>query len=359
MAVAQAVRECVGRLRAAEWGIEGLDALSEKLVALAGHESPRVRQAIAEAAPYLAAPVFADLVSRLGADRSPYVREEAARAERRRSALRRAAVKDEEHDTRVERWYAELNRHKGARKLAERISGHEREYFVRRLHHDAATTYMAFKSGFQKIREAMGEPTVDRARVREEVDQLERLFEFLQHLLDGARKNAAPIEGDFREERLRALVEEQAAVVRAHFADRAGRMEIDLRELDPRLAADVDAKFIKQAVGNILKNAVEAYPAAGDEKIEVRVSARKVASGTQVELAFADRGCGMQAEQVAHAFMPFGSSKPGGTGFGLFLARNIARTVHGGDLVLESVAGKGTTVTMTLPVRQEKGRAAR
>ncbi len=79
------------------------------------------------------------------------------------------------------------------------------------------------------------------------------------------------------------------------------------------------------------------------------------ASAIDVTVTVRDFGAGMHERDVARAFVPFGSSKPGGTGFGLYIARRVARAVHGGDLTLASTLGEGTTVTMTLPLRQESG----
>jgi signal transduction histidine kinase len=144
------------------------------------------------------------------------------------------------------------------------------------------------------------------------------------------------------------------------FPEKAGRLRVDLSEVDRALAIDVDAQFLRQAIANILKNAVEAYDGREAEDVRVTVSARAVADEASVEIVIRDYGCGMQEPSAERAFVPFESSKDGGTGFGLFIARRVARNVHGGDLRLESVIGEGTTVRMTLPLRQEvvKGKRA-
>ena len=123
--------------------------------------------------------------------------------------------------------------------------------------------------------------------------------------------------------------------------------------LIPRLAADVDANFLRQALTNIVKNAIEAYDGRSDGPIDLCVTTKLVSAETQVAIGVADRGCGMDADSVRQAFVPFGSSKTGGTGFGLFISRKVARQYHGGDLALASTPGAGPTVTMTLPLRQE------
>ena len=349
LAVTSALRQCVDRLRDQEWAPSLLDALIEKLARLAPHDSPRVRQAVAEAAPYLPDALFGDLVARFKKDASPYVRDAAKRAERRKSTLRREAAKEDEHDQRVDRWYAELGPAK--RRVALRIVAHEIEYYVRRMHHEASPLFVPLADTLAKLESAVDKPSLDRGELRGHAARMKELVALLGHVLDESRKRARTVEADFRVENVRALVRGEIERLREAQPERAARIEVDASAVDGSLDIECDANFLKQAFGNILKNAVEAYGNAGP--IPIRVSARAAASATQVEIVFEDRGCGMRPESVSEAFVPFGSSKPGGTGFGLFLARRIARQLHGGDLALASTLGQGTTVTMTLPLRQE------
>jgi signal transduction histidine kinase len=69
-----------------------------------------------------------------------------------------------------------------------------------------------------------------------------------------------------------------------------------------------------------------------------------------VTIEVRDTGCGMPEADVQKAFEPFFTTKAvgTGTGLGLFLSRETV-VAHGGSLLLESQAGHGTTVTVTLP----------
>jgi signal transduction histidine kinase len=65
-----------------------------------------------------------------------------------------------------------------------------------------------------------------------------------------------------------------------------------------------------------------------------------------------DTGCGIQSEDLAHAFEPFFTKgKHRGTGLGLAICRNIIEA-HGGDIQLTSEVGKGTSARIWLPVSQ-------
>ena len=61
-----------------------------------------------------------------------------------------------------------------------------------------------------------------------------------------------------------------------------------------------------------------------------------------------DNGCGMDEATLATMFQPFFTTKPSGSGIGLYLTRQILR-MHGGDVRLESSPRRGTTVTLLLP----------
>ena len=358
LAVAGAVRRCGDRLRAGAWDPGELPGLVDRLALLARDPSPRVRQSVAEAAPYLPEGAFQAIIPPLAKDRSPYVRDAAERAIRRRSTLRRAAAGGEEHDARVERWYREIEK-KGARDVARRIAEHETEYFVRRMYHEASSSFLGFRGTVKKLKDAIDAPAIDRGELRALVDRLEERFGFFAHLLETGRDHARPVEPDIRPADLGELLADEAALLRARFPDRSARIEVDLSGVERPLAIDADAAFLRQAFGNILRNAVEAYDADAAGPIRIVVTAGAPPGATDAVITIRDFGAGMHARDVARAFVPFGSSKPGGTGFGLYIARGVARAVHGGDLALESALGQGTTVTMRLPTGHERGRKRR
>jgi two-component system nitrogen regulation sensor histidine kinase NtrY len=300
---------------------------------------------VAEAAPYLPEAAFQEILPPLAKDRSPYVRDAAERAERKRSALRRASAQGEEHDGRVAGWYREAES-KGARTLARRIASHETEYFVRRMVHEAAGAYMAFDEAARKLREGLDAPAIDRARLRAELDRIEERFAFFKHVLATGKSNAKGEEPELREENLGAIVLDEVGLLGARFPERAKRFAIDASGVDRSLVADVDAGFLRQALANVLKNAVEAYDARSEAPVRIRVTVHALAGGTDAQIAIVDEGCGMDASAVERAFVPFGSTKEGGTGFGLFIARRVARAIHGGEL---SLAREGMKPSRKLP----------
>jgi putative PEP-CTERM system histidine kinase len=106
--------------------------------------------------------------------------------------------------------------------------------------------------------------------------------------------------------------------------------------------AEVDSLALEQAVGHLLQNAVEA--SRGGEAITVRVSR----AGSEIAIAIADNGCGMEAGFIRdQLFQPFASTKKSGFGIGAFEAKALV-TAMGGRLDVESSPGKGTKFTIHL-----------
>jgi two-component system OmpR family sensor kinase len=113
------------------------------------------------------------------------------------------------------------------------------------------------------------------------------------------------------------------------------------------LELQIDAVLLRRALDNLLDNAAK-YSDAG---MPVRLVVRR--EGTAVMFEVVDKGVGMTADELERAFQPFWRAdssrtrRTGGVGLGLALARRIARA-HGGDVTLVSIAGQGTTATLSM-----------
>ena len=75
-----------------------------------------------------------------------------------------------------------------------------------------------------------------------------------------------------------------------------------------------------------------------------------------IRLQIRDDGCGIPPEVQAHLFQPFRTQKPRGTGLGLFLSRTFMRRFNGDVRLLDSAPGRGTRVTLSLPLRPDTRR---
>jgi signal transduction histidine kinase len=105
---------------------------------------------------------------------------------------------------------------------------------------------------------------------------------------------------------------------------------------------DADPRRLREALLNLISNALEATPPGGEVTVEVRDAAG------EAEVVVRDTGRGMPAEVLRRVGTPFFTTREEGTGLGVVLARSVI-ALHGGSLRYESEPGKGTTVRATLP----------
>jgi signal transduction histidine kinase len=99
---------------------------------------------------------------------------------------------------------------------------------------------------------------------------------------------------------------------------------------------------LRRALLNLVHNAMDAMPQGGTLSLRGRQTA------SEVQLDINDSGVGIPADQQVRIFEPLYTTKPGGTGFGLYLVRETVRA-HGGEIAVASEVGQGTTFTITLP----------
>ncbi|WP_010543396.1 response regulator [Sphingomonas elodea] len=130
---------------------------------------------------------------------------------------------------------------------------------------------------------------------------------------------------------------------------------VRLERIDPVWNVQTDALQLELAVLNLAFNARDAMPEGGVLTISAELRSGKVAAdlppGDYVALTVADTGTGMPPEVRARAVEPFFSTKGvgKGTGMGLSMAFGVMRQ-SGGTLLIDSEAGRGTAITLVLPL---------
>jgi PAS domain S-box-containing protein len=102
------------------------------------------------------------------------------------------------------------------------------------------------------------------------------------------------------------------------------------------------ASTLRRALFNLVQNAAEAMPQGGTVTLVGQSTA------DQVQLQVRDTGHGIPAEHLVQIFEPLHTTKPEGTGLGLYIVQEIL-AAHGGQVTVQSVVGQGTTFTLTLP----------
>lgn len=203
--------------------------------------------------------------------------------------------------------------------------------------HDVGTP-MTTIMGYAELLEMSAPDAKSRNRAHHIVDQVRRVTDLLQTLLNIARPRRAEPEKigvadvldhsvDFFREKLKG----RGIVVEREYAAR------------PTVVADRDR--LEQVFLNLIVNAADAMPSGGT--LSVRIERQ---DPEFVEIAIEDTGVGIAPRELERIFDAFYTTKERGkgTGLGLLVSQRIIRE-HGGTLRVESEVGKGTRFTLTLP----------
>lgn len=160
----------------------------------------------------------------------------------------------------------------------------------------------------------------------------------LEHTINDLLEYARPIE---LKQEIRPLCE----LIRAslEFLSYDKRNISILVECPPEIKINFDFIRMKQVVSNIVVNSIQSISRQGEIKI------RGELENKFARIEIQDNGCGIKPEILPKIFSPFFSTKERGTGLGLALCAKIVEA-HGGQIKAESTVGKGTIITIWLPI---------
>lgn len=170
-----------------------------------------------------------------------------------------------------------------------------------------------------------------------------QMLELLAHLRDLGRPREFWLEGV----ELAEVLETAQGLTRAH-CWRVG-VQVHLELGPPGLCILADRGRLLQVLLNLILNACQAMPTGG----RLLLAARPTPDPEHVELVVEDSGLGIEAEHTDDVLRPFFTTRGSqGTGLGLSISREIVE-MHGGFLVVDSEVGRGTRMSLVLPVRPE------
>ncbi len=217
------------------------------------------------------------------------------------------------------------------------------------LAHEIRNPLNAMSMNLQMLEEEVQEKSFEGGDdFRELLQAIKGEIHRLERLVNNFLAYARPQKLTLTERDINTVVKEVITFLRAEIEQK--QIEIILN-LDPYLPkVEVDDQHIKQAMMNILINAKQILREGGRIKITT-----KMGSEGKVIVEFEDSGPGMLPEMRDKIFDIFFSTRGGGTGLGLPIARKIVE-FHGGSIELWSEQGKGTRFTISLPRTHEKGK---
>ena len=189
----------------------------------------------------------------------------------------------------------------------------------------------------------------ERGRLARRVGSLRAETERLRGILEDFLEYAGELRLDPRPTDLNTLLDELGDFFHAQAESRGVRLHV--RHAKTPLNATIDADHIKQAVLNLMLNAVAAMDDPAIEQRELILRAETLPSegaGPMVGLHVIDTGPGIDEDARERIFHPYFTTRRGGTGLGLATARRIVEA-HGGRLELHSELAKGSDFTLVLP----------
>ena len=206
--------------------------------------------------------------------------------------------------------------------------------------HEIRNPLSTLRMNLQLLREDWADPITEREQKgRRRIDVLlretERLESVVSDFVRFASGHALRLE--------RTDLSQLAGELLDFLAPQAERARVTLaRELHrPLPAVDADPNLLRQAVVNLLVNALQALPHGGEVAVRTREE------GPWVKLEVADNGPGIPPEHLEKIFNLYFSTKPGGTGLGLPMVKKIVEE-HRGTVDVQTQPGRGTAFTLCL-----------
>jgi PAS domain S-box-containing protein len=222
------------------------------------------------------------------------------------------------------------------------------QHFIRDTSHDLRTPLTTIKTSLYLLERTIDDPGKRERYIGVIQEQASRLHQQIEDLLSLSRLDKSSVEEFTFEMRSLSLLLQNVVAGQKSLAERKKhRLSLSVEANLPPILAD-DAQLFR-ALSNLLVNALNYTPDGGD----INVQAYRRDDRIAVEIQ--DNGIGIRKEDLPHIFERFfradatRSAETGGAGLGLTIARRVIEA-HGGDIEVESEAGKGSTFRVWLPV---------
>jgi len=223
-----------------------------------------------------------------------------------------------------------------------------RRDFVANVSHELRTPLSIFRGYLETLLDDPQQSPGELRRILEVMERhSDRLHALVEDVLSLARLESPATELDVSEISLPEFLREILHDWEKRFEARQLKSQLDLPENLPLLNADEGR--LQEVIYNLLDNAVKYSPSGG------QISLQAAVNGDRVRIGVVDQGIGIPEADLPRIFERFyradkaRSRELGGTGLGLSIVKHIAQ-LHGGTVEAESEPGKGTTISVLLPI---------
>lgn len=220
----------------------------------------------------------------------------------------------------------------------------ERDRFLQMLQRGIAHEVRNPLGGMRLFCDILADELADRPDQARHVDKIRREIGGLENVVNEFLAFTRDVSLSPQRQTLGAFLRELSAGY-MNLSDR--NIRLDLSVDPPDLEAVFDAERLRRAMFNLVNNAVQAMPEGGV------LTVRAERDRAMFELVVGDTGVGIEDQYLEQLFTPFFTTKDKGTGLGMPFAKKIVES-HGGTIRVDSRLGKGTTVTIRLPIAAGK-----
>ena len=230
------------------------------------------------------------------------------------------------------------------------LASEHKSQFLATMSHELRTPLNAIIGFSEVLKEQMFGELNERqlAYVNDVLEAGRHLLSLINDVLDLAKIEAGRMELELSQVEIPDILR-SAVSMHSEAASKAG-IELGVQTEPEEITITADERRVRQVVFNLVSNAVKFTPSGG------RVDISALSENGRVEIAVADTGSGIAADDLDTIFEEFEQTSEGrqaeGTGLGLPLSRKLVE-LHGGRLWAESEPGNGSTFLFTLPLEPQ------
>ncbi|MBN1504309.1 MAG: PAS domain S-box protein [Candidatus Eisenbacteria bacterium] len=214
--------------------------------------------------------------------------------------------------------------------------------FASSVAHEVRNPLSGIAAGIQYMSRQFGETGPEAENVKFLLREVARLERIIQDLL----RITHPQELVIAEASVEDVVERALKSLGNLLTEKS--LDLDMSVTGKLRLVEMDSDQIQQVFINLIKNAAEATPQGGRLKISMASVEGSDREPGGVQVTVADSGPGIRPEDADRILEPFFTTKPGGTGLGLYITHEIVRR-HGGELSVANAPGSGAEFTVRLP----------
>lgn len=198
----------------------------------------------------------------------------------------------------------------------------------------------------QLIQKVLGESNkTDKKTIRNNLEIISEEVNRLNSIVVDFLFAVRPMDIKLEERNINEVIIDVLELIEVEIKDSNIQFKSDLARNLPNLS--IDEKYLKQALLNLIKNAIAAMPDGGTLSVKTELK------GDHAAVQIKDTGCGIPDEILEKIFEPYFTTKDFGSGLGLTVVYKIVKE-HFGDVSVSSKENEGTTFTLLFPIPQKE-----